>query len=198
MFNPTETSNGDGLELKRRSDRMSDPQGHGEELDTLVYPFYDVNYVDVPGEVDFFGNIGTLPKPILMKQWYTDESGMESDRVISEMRNCVWAERYWKSFFRDIILKGRDWAYEQECRLILPGLSDNTLDKRQRILTYDFDILSGIIFGTKTLEADKIEIIETIRQKCRQSSRAKFAFYQAYFVPGTGAIDYFPIELPYS
>ncbi len=196
IFNPSETSNGDGLELKRRSDWMDSTKGYGEGGRASTYHFHDVNYTDVPGEIDFFGNIGTLPISVLLRQWYTDESGVKSERVTPEMGGSVWMDKHWKYFYRDIVIKGRAWEYENECRLILHGVLDNTLDKHQRILTYNFNALSGIIFGIKTSEVDKARILEIIRQKCHQNDRTEFAFFQAYFDPRTGDIKYFPVELP--
>ena len=57
-----------------------------------------------------------------MKLWYTNEAGKVSASVPSDMDQQSWRKRYWDAFYQDIILKSKDWGYEQESRLILKGL----------------------------------------------------------------------------
>ena len=63
------------------------------------------------------------------------------------------------NFFNDTF-KTKDWAYEQEYRLILENNSGQLNEKDHRKLTYDFDSLKGIIFGMRTKDKVKIRFIE--------------------------------------
>ena len=84
--------------------------------------------------------------------------------------------------------KTTDWAYEQEFRLVLNPVLDDSFTKGQRTLTYDFNSLKGIVFGIRTTDRDKLEILDIIGNKCRESQRRDFQVFQAYYSPATGDI----------
>ena len=164
-------------------------------------PFHEVSYADKPGEVDFFQSIGRLSVPELIKLWYTDSEGNRSE-CASHIRpdgnkKEDWQDTYWKKFYCDITTKTKDWAYEQECRLILGKeirrQSVHTEEIRTR--TYDFNSLKGIIFGIKTSDEGKLRIIKIIQEKCKQHKRTDFKFYQAYYSQETGDIRKYEIQL---
>lgn len=46
------------------------------------------------------------------------------------------------------------------------------------------------IFGLRTSDADKREIIEIIINKCKQEHRKEFKFYQTFYNKETCSIDY--------
>ena len=54
----------------------------------------------------------------------------------------------------------KDWAYEDEYRLVLNSGMDGEIDKKYRILKYDFQNMQGLIFGINTTNEDKIKIFE--------------------------------------
>ena len=87
------------------------------------------------------------------------------------------------NFYRDITIKTQDWEYEKEYRLILNSSLNNDTAKEDRILTYDFSSLKGIVFGIKTSMEDKLKIIEIIIKKCKETQRDNFEFFQAYYSP---------------
>ena len=73
----------------------------------------------------------------------------------------------------------KEWAYEEEYRLII----DNTFVKREktveRNLSYNPKALKGIIFGIRTSEYDKKQILaKLIKHKDELSD---FTFYQAEY-----------------
>ena len=72
--------------------------------------------------------------------------------------------------------------------MVLHGLLDPSLNKRRRTLAYDFNSLKGIRFGMRTSDEAKLEVIEIIRRKCKESGRTEFQFLQAYYSPETGDI----------
>ena len=156
----------------------------GEGLETK--PFYEIDYADKPGEVDFFRSIGQLTGDELKKLWYTDDEGNESecgDHLQSDGATFNWQEGYWDRFYRDITAKTKDWEYEQEYRLILVDMLDKYEDKESRKLIYNFSSLKGIIFGIRTSDEDKLKVIKTLVYKCEENDRTDFKFYQAYYSP---------------
>ena len=164
-------------------------------------PFHEVSYADKPGEVDFFRSIGRLSVSELIKLWYTDSAGNRSE-CASHIRpdgdkKEDWQEIYWKNFYRDITIKTKDWAYEQEYRLILgKEIRTQTVHgKESRTLSYDFDSLKGIIFGIKTSDEDRLRIIEIIQNKCKQHNRTDFKFFQAEYSPEDGNIRKYEMQL---
>ena len=165
---------------------------------TRTIPFREVTYVDRPGEIDFFRNICRLPVAALRRLWYTDLEGNVSEcaaHIGPDGDEDAWKRNYWENFFRGIAIKTKDWAYEQEYRLILEdGLSEFN-NGGDRILTYDFNSLKGIIFGIKTSDKDKRKIIEIIKKKCEKYNQTDFKFFQAYYSPENGDIRKYPIQL---
>ena len=106
----------------------------------------------------------------------------------------TWRRNYWDNFIRDACFKTTDWAYEQEFRLVLNPVHDDSYTKLQRTPTYDFNSLKGIAFGIRTSDNNKLQIIDIIGNKCRENQRRDFQFFQAYYSPGTGDIRF--SELP--
>ena len=189
IFESVETDNLNSLELKRATDS------------TRTMPFREINYANRPGEIDFFRSIcRSLPVAVLMKLWYTDQDGNVSKcaaHIGTEDSEAAWKKSYWNNFFRDIIIKIKDWAYEQEYRLVLEdGLSEFD-GKDDRILTYDFVSLKGVIFGMNTFTEDKMKIIDIIQRKCQENNQTDFKYFQAYYSAEDGEIRKRRIHLPF-
>jgi hypothetical protein len=148
---------------------------------TIEHKFYKVNYQEGYPEIDFFRSIGRLSISKLYSTWY---KGHISDSKIFDDFNQdqdKWRKNYWDAFYKNILIKTKDWEYEKEYRLILSGLLDNEIKKENRILQYDFKHLKGLIFGIKTPLEDKLKIIDIIANKCKINNRNNFEFYQAYY-----------------
>ena len=181
-----------GLPLDHITGRSSDGQGNTRPTrSTNTVPFHQVDYKPKPNVVDFFRSIGKLTTKSLLELWYTDDDGNISDcsqhlYTMSEENN--WRTRHWQTFHRDIAIKTSDWAYEQECRLVLTTVLDESLDQQARTCNYEFGSLQGIIFGIRMPDEDKYKIIEVIERKCREHNRTDFRFCQAYYSPQPGEI----------
>lgn len=153
--------------------------------------FHEVHYQDKPDEVDFFTSIGRLTHQELMELWYTDDGGSISTcaaHLLPDGNQDDWREHHWETLISEVSFKTRDWAYEQESRLVLCHAFSDSLDEDARTLTYDFKSLSGVIFGIRTSDDDKRRIIEIIGRKCAESGRTDFQFFQAYYSPAHGDI----------
>ena len=177
---------------------------HQLELNEGAIKFREVVYGGKPNEVDFFRSIGRATVEQLIELWYTDAEGNFSecgdhiprDGEIDNDGTIPWQESYWDNFYRDITSKTKDWAYEQEWRLVLEDRSGGLVEEKNHTLTYDFNALKGIIFGMKTSEKHKSEIIEIIQKKCKKYKRKDFKFYQAYYCPESGDIRKDVLPLP--
>ena len=202
IFETDDADESSALSLRQRVGWTSSRGQESKELwDFVPRVFRDISYSDKQGEVDFFRNIGRLPVPALMNLWYTDEAGNVSEcatHVGPDMDYGSWMKRYWADFDRDIVLKSKDWDHEKECRLILHGLLDDTLDNCHRTLTYEFKSLKGVIFGIKTSDDDKVRIIEIVERKCRASNRTDFQFHQAYYSPEYGDIRKYDLRIQFA
>jgi hypothetical protein len=191
-FKVTDTSGKPSIRLKRQYGFAGDKILQGFMEHTFQEIVYESNHLPV----DFFRSLGRLPIPILRQYWYTDCDGNRSpcgDDIFKAEQ--AWRDRYWAAFDHGITRKLKDWSKEQEYRLIL---RDEVLDyspDEARKTTYDFNDLEAIIFGIRTELKDKLAICKIVEQKCRESGRPDFKFYQAFYSPSKGEIDH--AEIPY-
>lgn len=153
-------------------------------------------YDNILTPFNFFENIGFIPTYSFNHLWCFDPETHEST-------SCkVINEENWKDYFNRglsvVNKKTKDWAFEREYRLTINSLHQNLQDKSDRILKYQFNSLSGIIFGINTWERDKRMIIDIILKKCLSENRDlnDIKFYQAYYNNLTGSIDKRPIYIP--
>ena len=201
IFGAAETDDARSLSLKQATGWSSDHQGGSRDHWSFApMTFRDVSYSDKPGEIDFFRNISMLPLKAIKDLWYTDDLGNTSEcasHIDSDMDLESWRKRHWDDYERDISIKSRNWENEQECRLILHGLLEDSLDDLSRTLTYDFESLKGIIFGIRTTDDDKIKIVEIVHNKCLDNGRSDFQFFQAYYSHEHGDIRKHEIRLKF-
>lgn len=170
--------------------------GGGPIYGTMKQKFHPVNYVKGYGEIDFFRSIGRLPFGKLHATWYTGD-GKNLSACADDIRSNEeeWRRQYWDKFLPDIQVKTKDWAYEDESRLILTSSLDSFSKKEDRALTYDFNSLHGLIFGIKTSMDDKIRIMKIIEQKCRETGRKDFKFHQARYSHEKNCIEFSELSL---
>ena len=139
----------------------------------------EMEYSSEPDELDFFRNLGRLPRPQLEKQWYTDENRNISicydDITLDEEE---WRKKYWNGFEGAFLKKLSDWSHESEYRIILSSVLGSYDEPKNRTLEYKFEDLEGIIFGLKTPKNDKIKIIEIVKRKCKEHKRNQFDFFE--------------------
>lgn len=140
-------------------------------------------------EIDFFKSLGRLSRKELNLQWYMSEDGTISDCMDKNNFDQDWKNAYWNNFNQSVTTKTLDWKYECEYRIIIDETFDDYSEAESRKLKYDFNDLDGIIFGIKTLDSNKIKIMEIIEKKCREIGRNNFNFYQAKYSHETGKIE---------
>jgi len=168
---------------------------HPVHLDS-DFRFYKVNYSKNYPEVDFFRSLGRPSASALQSFWYKSESGEESACGEGVFKNKEeWHRRYWEEFNSGVITKLKDWAYENEYRLVLYGLALDYCSPEHRVFKYYFEDLEGIIFGINTTSEEKMRIFKIIENKCIREGRTDFNFYQAYYSRGTSEISILSLNL---
>ncbi len=182
------------LRLHGITGRSSRPDGTiTENRGEVKFQLHKVNYAKSFPEIDFFRSLGRHPIPVLNRDWYSDE-GEVSDALRSVFADeDSWRKRYWDNYLLVAATKFDDWKYEEEHRIVLHTLMDREIEKRQRLYTYNFSDLEGIVFGSNTSTDHKLEIIKTIRRKCIEAGRTEFEFLQASYSSGTANFDVFPL-----
>lgn len=172
-----------------------DQSENGKSERPEVLPFTDVSYRDDQTPIDFFRSLGRMTRQALLKNWYEDSDGVRSQCAthVGTDEERVWRMKWVLSFIRDALVKGTDWAYEKESRLVLYDYWGEIQRKEQRVRRYDFASLRGLIFGVRTRDEDKLRIVDVIREKCRAHTRKKFDYYQATTDSSTGKIGIAPI-----
>lgn len=163
---------------------------NGPTIGMRSHFFREVEYHNRHVEIDFFRSLGRTNRILLNALWYKDAKGNFSP-CGSHLNGTEtgWHDQYWANFFKGATVKLKEWAYEEEYRLIIHGSFTDYTAPNARKLKYDFHSLEGIIFGMNTSVADKIRIIRIIEQKCRQAGRTDFCFYQAHYSHESGLID---------
>lgn len=181
------------LNLKQSYGYNNSPNG-----DMIPKKFHKINYQNKHVQIDFFKSIGRLPIYMLEKMWYSDEVGNLSkvaDSITHDEQNRdEWIEHYWANFYESATTKLTDWSYENEYRLLLNNMLHEYDSPTERKLNYDFNDLEGIIFGIKTSQENKSKIIKIVDEKCKNTGRSDFPFYQAYYSKDTGKIETFRIN----
>ncbi|MDN5052458.1 DUF2971 domain-containing protein [Aliarcobacter butzleri] len=140
-----------------------------------------VNYCGDFEEINFFESLGRISEP-LANSFYVDENKNKSilfDKVLNNQEE--WEKSFWDKYENNKLIKTKDWAYEKEYRIVFNRLIDYEIEEKYRKLKYDFSCLKGVIFGIKTPQIKKDEIIRIIKNKCYQNNILDFEFYQAYF-----------------
>ena len=173
-----------------------EPEGT-PDLSSLAHNYLNARAVNARNSIEFFRNIGRLPMESAMAIWYRDEAGNTSEYAshFSSAGGESWTDEYWERFYHDIASKTKHWEHEGESRLILHGLLEGELTKSERLLTYDFTSLEGIILGIRTSDEDRIRIIDIVRRKCLENNRREFKFFQAFYSPEHGEIKSHALDI---
>lgn len=161
----------------------------GPSRGDVQQPLLPVEYQSKFVAIDFFRSLGSIPIPVVNRDWHRSEDGRVS---ICDFGGDFTEERrreFWKTFEASATTKLEDWAYEQEYRIVHFGYSIDYSDPKLRVAHYEFLDLEGIIFGINTKDEDKLAIMKIIDEKCSEHQRDDFKFYQAYYSHATGQIE---------
>jgi hypothetical protein len=158
--------------------------------------FKAVSYRSSLVRMNFFTSMGSVPTPTLNKVWRVSRKGALSpiEREVHGDEDR-WRAKHWEDFETSITTKLEDWAYEHEYRLTFWSDISDLAPPEMRKMKYAFEDLEGIVFGIKTSDSDKREIIRVVRRKCAETGRKNFEFLQAYRSPDGNGIKTYPLGL---
>lgn len=158
----------------------------------LSLPLIEVNYKPEYYTPNFFDSLLATDKDWLLSYWYTDENGNISKNAesIYQPASKAWPTHK-DQYLRSCTNKTAHWENETEARIILSGIE---LTPEERLVSYSFHQLEGIIFGIKTPDTAKIKIIKKISEHCKTHRRSDFKFYQAKFDTKYEKIEYVPLS----
>lgn len=160
--------------------------------------FQPVRYVETLDDVDFFERIALMSEESLMAVWFTDREGRISTAATHLSPGAdidAWRAETWSELRRDIRTKTRQWKREREHRLIHVDVTGSATSDPQLTWQFELSALKAIIFGIRTTDAHKLEIIDTIAAQCRQAGRDAFDFRQAYRCANANEVRSFPIDI---
>ena len=146
-------------------------------------------------QLNFFEKLWNQPRFIIEDEWYTNEKGDKSTLLSTLDPKEDERLAYWNNILDVQTTKTKDWLAENEFRLILQNVIFDFSESKDRALKYDFNSLSGIVFGIRTSVDDKAKIIEIIHVKCKENNRPKFKFYQAYYDSALNNVAYYELKL---
>lgn len=154
----------------------------------LTLPLIEVNYKPEYTGPNFFDSMLAVRKDWALSYWYTDESGEVSKNASSLYKKPVevWPVHS-TEFLRSCTNKTAHWENETEARIILAG---GELTREERLVSYSFHQLEGVIFGIKTPDTVKIQVIKKISEHCKSQRRSDFKFFQAKFDQNYQNIEY--------
>ena len=101
--------------------------------------------------------------------------------------------KYKYAFHKSLTTKMKAWSYEEEVRLVFVDKSDFMLNSGSQKLRYRFENLTGIVFGLRTPQRQKLELAEVIGRMCRRNDRGSFDFYESVDLDNNGRILKMPI-----
>lgn len=138
-------------------------------------PINKIIYEDEICERNFFESLGRL-NLLQIRSWLASEDEISCCYEVYKNKK-EWHKQYWKIFQLKNCHKMKEWAYEDEYRLIIDNAFGNHEKTEERNLLYNPKVLKGIIFGTRTSEYDKKRIIDVIKK----SDYNSVIFYQAEY-----------------
>ena len=147
------------------------------------FKLHSVKYGGKSTKVNFFDMLGRINRIQLEEMLSLNEVYKSSCAKNLRENEDIWRKAYWENHHTTVCHKSNDWKFEPELRLYLTGLSES------RIGRYDFNLLKGIIFGVRTSEFDKIEVINIVKRLCIKYNRKTFKFYQARFTSDSDMIE---------
>ena len=158
----------------------------------LVYETDEENQIRVAGQMNvaksidydasiikrnFFETFGRLTYKQI-KSWLTGTEGVSKDLEAFSDRKA-WREAYWAAFNAKSYQKLKAWKHEEEYRIVISNYLQEYNDPKSRNLQFDMKSLKGVIFGIKTSEYDKKQIVDALRKK--RDKLGDIKFYQAEF-----------------
>lgn len=128
-------------------------------------------------ERNFFETLGGINSS--KDEWLIGADGSCSSSLEAFKDKEHWENEYRKICEIKAYSKLKEWASEQEYRIVLDSIYNDFSTQESRTLKYDPKCLRGVIFGIRTSEYDKRQIVEKLLK--HKAEYDNFNFYQAEF-----------------
>ncbi|MEP5771678.1 DUF2971 domain-containing protein [Nisaea sp.] len=194
VFKPTIKNGNHLIRMKGRNDYGPIGSFHSFQ----EFPLEEVRYSSETPNLEFFRNISQYNQSDLKRIWFQSSEGQTSDLAKHlNMENFqAWRKGYWENYRISLLRKLTDWKHEEESRVILTDSMLQHGEDSNRVYSYDFNDLEGIIFGTKVTQSDKLKIIYTVGSKMEEQQRVQpFKFFQAKHNQRNGKMDAVHMDL---
>lgn len=136
-----------------------------------------VNYGGEVIERNFYETFGRLNRRQI-ETWLTGSSGL-SNSYQAFSNESEWRQRYWSAYNAKTYRKLKAWEHECEYRLAIDNSFYNLNDLKNRNLKFNPRNLKGLIFGIKTSEYDKQQIMKQLLKHADEYD--DFTFCQAKY-----------------
>jgi len=157
-----------------------------------------VSYANDVQEIEFFNKIGRFSADHLMDHWFQSPDGAISPLAshLEDENQDEWRRMHWNAFNSPLLRKLKDWEREAETRIVLTDMLSLHDLPEDRVFTYDYNVLDGIIFGLKVSIQDKLKIMRIVDEKLSGANRHyPFRFFQAHYDSRSAQIEAVPMNL---
>lgn len=115
---------------------------------------------------------------VQIREWLLGVDGVSSCyEAFSDVEE--WRKRYWKIYDAKTYRKTKNWEHEKEFRVAVSNTFGEFDVPQKQNMSFDWNLLKGVIFGIRTSEYDKKQILaKLIKHKDELSD---FTFYQAEY-----------------
>lgn len=126
-----------------------------------------------------------IPKYKTTKGFVEKQNGVTNTLIL----NMNGDQNIGRDYMIQVTTKLKKWSYEKEYRLIWSTGIVGVENINKRKLKYNFEDLDGIIFGLNTEDEHIVQIFHIIKDKCINTGRKEFYFFQACYSNVNRKID---------
>ncbi|MGE8166656.1 DUF2971 domain-containing protein [Pseudomonas putida] len=149
----------------------------------LIKVRYDSSYTST----NFFTSLLNENKEWALSYWYSDGDKISPCSAWLDGDIQESFRSYRKKYEQSVATKTAHWENETERRIIITGFP---FDQTERVASYNFYDLKGLIFGINTSDEVKVQIIRKIAEHCKIHRRSDFRFYQARYSDSYDKIEH--------
>lgn len=135
-----------------------------------------IKYGKSESKISVFENIGNLSYPTLERKWLYHKG--ENSKLCQHYTSEGFHSEYWKTISEKTLFKFKDWEYEEEYRIVDYPMFGERKSVKDRLINYEVSQLKGIIFGLKTPDEVKFQLMNEADKMLTGEQRKGFEFYQ--------------------
>ncbi len=115
---------------------------------------------------------------VQIREWLLGVDGVSSCyEAFSDVEE--WRKRYWKIYDAKTYRQTKNWEHEKEFRVAVSNTFGEFDVPQKQNMSFDWNLLKGVIFGIRTSEYDKKQILDKLIK--HKDELSDFTFYQAEY-----------------